>query len=198
VLPARSVSPPLASLEPRGTKERAPVEAVVTNLDVTADQRDADPDTPDLTPRLVRDRRLNGVGGRDRGDSIGEAGIGTVADPLKEPAAVRGRVSANDLVVTRQRESGKRSMSVHQARAALDIGEQEGEMSRRRMCGISGISGLHRASIPTNDVGRHRRMIPDPSATGDRRGRTRPRASWMANTAQKHERRHRWAHSRSA
>ena len=80
------------------------------------------------------------------------------------------RMRRHQLVVVRQGHAGSRAVVFDQARAPLHIGEEEGEMPRLR------IGVLHPASIPTDDVGRHRPNIGRPLATTGRGdGRVRHR-----------------------
>ena len=73
-------------LEARRPEQRAAVVAVAPLLDVAAHHGDPDAHAADRAPVVVGDRRLHVVGGRNRGERIGEAGVGAVTDPLEQPA----------------------------------------------------------------------------------------------------------------
>ena len=111
---------------------------------------------------MLGNRRLQVVRRRNGAGRIGEGCVRTVADSLEEAPSVVRRMRRHQLVVVRQRHAGSRAVVLDQARAALHVGEEEAEMARLR------VGMLHPASIPTDDVGRHRPNIGRPLATTGR------------------------------
>jgi RNA polymerase sigma factor (sigma-70 family) len=59
---------------------------------------------------------------------VTEARVCPVADALEDPSALGRRAGIHDLVVSGNRGAGELAVLLGQAGAALDIGEQEGEM----------------------------------------------------------------------
>jgi hypothetical protein len=123
-------------LEARSTKERAAVEALVLHLHVSAAQRDPDPEASDLAPIGSADPRLELSSRRDRSTCVAEGGVRAVADALEDSPFARSGARLHDHVVSRQRGAGRRAVALGEPGAALDIGEEEGQVARRRLLRI--------------------------------------------------------------
>jgi hypothetical protein len=67
------------------------------------------------------------LGGRDGMRGIIEDGVGSVADALEDASAVAFHHLAHDGVVAHEGLGALLAMAVGQARAVLDVGEEEGQ-----------------------------------------------------------------------
>lgn len=116
-------------LDPRGARERRSEEALETLLDLAGRQGNADTDPAEGAPILVDQRCLDLERRRDGGGRIGEAGIRSITDALEDAATVTRRGFGHELVIADHRRRGDRPMPFRQPGRALDIGEQEGQVS---------------------------------------------------------------------
>ena len=70
---------------------------------------------------------MDGRCGAERGGGIGKDDVGRVADALEQPAAIGLGDLADDRVVAHQRLRAGVAMTFDQLRAALHVGEEQGE-----------------------------------------------------------------------